>query len=238
MSMTAIKSCAVVALAVLATGMAGSEGRAATFASESRAFDQPGHNAIRSVATGTLPLGDAAGYQGFGFMRQDAPIAPESAMGADDGHLVIAFSDSATNATVRLIGEVEQVCRSVAPEYRISCLGDGFKWVAKTMPNRPDYRAARSQISKLGSRLQTIAKQNRDRAAPTGTTTQGREWKARKKFTPVEKSKLRSANAAATAAIQEAETRLLRAGENSEKRRVHYQRIAAAVGSTKRILRS
>ncbi len=238
MGITATKSWAVVGLAVLVTGMTGSESRAAAPDPDGRIYHRTGQTAVQLVATGTLPLGDEAGYQGFELRRQDTPLAAPDIEGSADSRIILAFSDSATNATVRLIGEVERVCRSVAPEYRISCLGEGFKWVAKTMPNRPDYRAARSAISKAGSRLQAIAKQNRDRAAPVGTTTQGREWKARKKFTPVEKSKLRSANAAATAAIQETETRLLRAGENSEKRRVHYQRIAAAMGSTKRILRS
>ncbi|MEM1045649.1 MAG: hypothetical protein AAGL24_05845 [Pseudomonadota bacterium] len=218
--------------------MTGSESRAAAPDLDGRVYHPTEQTAVQLVATGTLPLGDEAGYQSFELRRKDAPLAVPDIKGTTDSQIILAFSDSATNATVRLIGEVEQVCRSVSPEYRISCLGDGFKWVGKTMPNRPDYRAARSAISKAGSRLQSIAKQNRDRGAPVGTTTQGREWKARKKFTPVEKSKLRSANAAAVAAIQEAETRLLRAGENSDKRRVHYQRIAAAMGSTKRILRS
>ena len=38
--------------------------------------------------------------------------------------------------------------------------------------------------------------------------------------------------------VQQAETKLLRSSENSEKRFQHYQQVATAVGSTKVLLRS
>jgi len=158
--------------------------------------------------------------------------------GQDQPSFRLAFSTGLTNSVVGSIAEIERACASVSRDYRIDCLGDGFKWVAGRMPSNPDYRDLRATMNKTGSRLQSIARKNRDREKPDLDTAKTSQWKGAKKFTPVQSSKLAAATAEAVAVIKETETRLLRSAENSEHRRVHYQKIAGAVGSTTRILRS
>lgn len=193
----------------------------------------PSYAAVQSNPPTTLFASNAPVWSGL-----------SSAQGADaadarsDGRIQLAFDNGLTNGVVSTIREVERVCASVPAEYRISCLGEGFKWAARQMPSNPDYREARAAVSKAGSRLQKIARSNADRKAPVHSTAKARKWKGKKKFTAVQKAKLKTATAAASAVIKETETRLLRSAENSERRRVHYQKIATSVGSTRRILRS
>lgn len=193
----------------------------------------PAHAAVQSDQLSTFSLPTEPRWVGRASIDGAGDAAAQP-----DKHLQIAFSNGLTNGVVSTIGEVERVCRSIPAEYRISCLGEGFKWAARQMPSNPDYREARAAISKAGSRLQKIAKSNADRKAPVHTTAKARQWKGKKKFTAVQKAKLKTATAAASAVIKDTETRLLRSAENSQRRRVHYQKIASSVGSTRRILRS
>lgn len=151
---------------------------------------------------------------------------------------LIAFSGGLTSNVVRSVDNVKRVCGSVPSEYRISCLGNGLKSVAASMPSNPDYRDARAAISKAGSNLQKIAKQNIDKKKPVLEPKAAKKWRGKSKFTAVQKSKLKTATAKASSVIKEAETRLLRSAESSKRRRTHYTRIAKSVGNTRRILRS
>lgn len=199
----------------------------------------PSYAAVQTDPLSTLSHSNIPGLSA-GQVKTTLP-STQGAGNADaqtDKRLQIAFDDGLTNGIVSTIGEVERVCASVPAEYRISCLGEGFKWAARQMPSNPDYREARAAVSKAGSRLQKIAKSNADRKAPVHSTAKARKWKGKKKFTAVQKAKLKTATTAASAVIKETETRLLRSAENSQRRRVHYQKIASSVGSTRRILRS
>ncbi|HDR29678.1 hypothetical protein [Rhodovulum sp.] len=102
---------------------------------------------------------------------------------------------------------------------------------------RGDYRDAKNALTQAACDLGTLAAANRDRTQPqirlrqpSGETTPA--------LTPVRPEALASVNAAAAQILEEAETRLLRSAESSARRMVHYQRIAAAVGSAKVLLRS
>lgn len=150
----------------------------------------------------------------------------------------IAFSGGLTSSVVRSVDNVQRVCGSVPAEYRISCLGNGLKSVAANMPSNADYRDARATISKAGSNLQKIAKQNIDKKKPVLEPKAAKKWRGKSKFTAVQKSKLKTATAKAAAIIKEAETRLIRSAESSQRRRTHYTQIAKSVGNTRRILRS
>lgn len=149
-----------------------------------------------------------------------------------------ACSSNATAAVIRTISDVERTCGSVAKEYRIDCLGDGLVFIGRNMP-KGDYKAAGTALKNAGSRLRTIAKLNRDKSKPElGLNSSGTRWTGSKKFTPVKSSNLKAATAKAIAVIREAETIILRSGENSDRRRTHYQKIAKQLKSTTRILRS
>lgn len=196
-------------------------------------LSSPSQAAVQTDPLATLSISSAAIRTTFPPIQGTDPSKTRP-----DRRLRIAFDNGLTNGVVSTIGEVQRVCASVPAEYRISCLGEGFKWAARQMPSNPDYRQARAAVSKAGSRLQKIARSNADRKAPVHSTAKARQWKSKKKFTAVQKAKLKTATAAASAVIKETETRLLRSAENSQRRRVHYQKIATSVGSTRRILRS
>lgn len=150
-------------------------------------------------------------------------------LGADD--LRIAFSDDITQAIVLQLQRGTAECNSLNPAYRIDCLRQVYSRAAGAAGNRPDYASAANELRRLSRTLNGIVRENQDRKA--GSAKQGgRSYKA------VAQDALRRANSQAAQAIQEASTKLLRSAGNSQKRKVHYTRIANAVNSTKKILRS
>lgn len=167
-----------------------------------------------------------------------AGILAWNAKPAESGARHRPATPALTNQVVESIGEVERYCGSLSAEYRISCLGEGFDSISSQMPRTLDYGEARASIRRVGRNLQRIASENADRSKPKLSGPTSKKWAKRKKYTAVQKSQLRAANTAAIAVIEEARTELLRSAEASKRRRVHYVRIAKAVGSTKRILRS
>ena len=147
------------------------------------------------------------------------------------------FSDETTNLVIYHLNEVRRVCSSLPLEYRVDCLGDGLAWASGCLPRSPDYRAARSILAKAGNKIQAL-KISQDRTKKPIRSVASRVWKGSKNIKALEASSIPGAAVQALAIIQEAETQLLRSTENSERRRVHYRRIAIAVGGTARVLRS
>lgn len=137
------------------------------------------------------------------------------------------FSDRATAEITRGLDGVVAECRKRLVTTRIDCLGIGLKKVAAKVPAGRNYQAVRRQLNSAGNRLRRIARTNRD-PSKSGST----------KYIPVKRAQFAAATQAATAVIEEARTKLLRSGESSRIRRVHYQKVARSLGSTTRLLRS
>lgn len=167
-----------------------------------------------------------------------AGILSLDAKPAESGARHRPATSALTHQVVESIGEVERYCGSLSAEYRISCLGEGFDSISRQMPRTLDYGEARVSIRRVGRNLQRIASENADRSKPKLSGPASKKWANRRKYTAVQNSQLRAANTAAIVVIEEATTELLRSAEASKRRRIHYVRIAKAVGSTKRILRS
>jgi len=149
--------------------------------------------------------------------------------GADE--MRVAFSDDITQTIVLQLQRGTSECNSLNPAYRLDCLRQVYSRAAGAAGNRPDYASAANELRRLSRTLNGIVRQNQDRKA--GSHKQGgRSYKA------VAQDALRRANSQAAQAIEEAATKLLRSAGNSQKRKVHYTRIANAVNSTKKILRS
>lgn len=145
-------------------------------------------------------------------------------------------TDLLTAALARVAGE----CERIGIEYRIDCLGQGLILAGRTLPRRGEYEEARETLIKAGKDLRRVAKQNRDPAQPKirHTIQVTPKVTRQRRLTPVAPEKLPEATIQAEAIVQEAETRLLRSAENSQRRRIHYERVAQSLGSTRRILRS
>ncbi|POF34667.1 hypothetical protein [Roseibium marinum] len=144
--------------------------------------------------------------------------------GADD------YSD--TRDVVWLIMNDSNECLSgLLPEYRIDCMVSVFARASSTMEQWPNYWEAGEELRKLSRKLNGIVSKYADPNAPDVT-------EKKHPYRAVFKTNLARANQETVTAIDETVTRLLRSVGDSKKRKVHYSRIAAAVGSTKRLLRS
>lgn len=162
------------------------------------------------------------------------PRAPSSATPAT----------ATVQTTDRIVGEISAArdfCGRIGQqEYVIDCLADQLERAAGNIPRRGDYAEARSVLAGAASDLRSLARDNADptlgraRLREPGTGGQS----SSRPITPVRSDALAALNEQAATILQEAETVLLRSAENSERRMVHYQRIADAVGSTKVLLRS
>ncbi|TCP42928.1 hypothetical protein [Rhodovulum marinum] len=148
-----------------------------------------------------------------------------------------AFSTANTDRILRRIEAGREFCAGIAQrEYVIDCLAAQFERVARALPG-PDYRQVGQIIGTAAADLRRLAEANAAPDLPRGRVRIGGTTSPRA-LTPVRRDGLARLNRQASGILQEAETQLLRAAEGSARRQVHYQRIAAAIGSTKVLLRS
>lgn len=142
----------------------------------------------------------------------------------------LAFSPSTTGSIVSQLDRGTAECGALPAEYRADCMSQAYRRAAGATQGRPDYGTAQSELNRTSRSLSNLVSQNADtEAAPIRKS--GRTYRA------VKKSAVRKVAQQAVAIITETETKLLRSS-GSGQRKVHYQRIAQAVGSTKRIFRS
>ncbi|MFV2053386.1 hypothetical protein [Aliiroseovarius sp. YM-037] len=146
-----------------------------------------------------------------------------------------------TNVIVKALNEVQDFCRRIEPkEYQIDCLAERLEATARSLPTTGEYADVRSAILEASERLAAVARRNRSPSLPAATARAANNptRTTSRPLVPVASERLAAANRQATAIIEEAETTLLRSAESPENRMSHYQRIAAAVGSNKVLLRS
>lgn len=157
---------------------------------------------------------------------------------SSDPYQPATVSSYETAAITNNISAVRNECAKYDPRYRIDCLRQGLTEVARRIPERGDYSDARRIIAQTAAKLGEVQNKYADNAAPEQTSEGNARFPAKRTYKAVKQEKLAVAMEEATKIIEEAETQLLRAAENSEKRSAHYQEIAAAIGSTKVLLRS
>ena len=146
-------------------------------------------------------------------------------------------TDYITQSIVKNIGSAKAECGRYDPVYRIDCLRQRLLDIARRIPQGHAYGEARQIIARASDRLGQIQARSIDPGKRQRSRGNAR-LKERKAYGAVKREKLRKAMAEARQVIEEAQTQLLRASENSDKRASHYRQIAAAVGSTKVLLRS
>lgn len=164
--------------------------------------------------------------------------APWAAPPASDESYELAFEAGNTTAIVKALNDVRGECASVPSEYRIDCLAKGLKWAAGRI-SAPDYAVANNVLRQTAAKLERIVASNVDpEEPPLEAKKSNRSWKAPRKYRAVRRASLSAANAEARKVIEEGVKELMRAVESSAKRRNHYDKIAAALDSTKTLLRS
>lgn len=159
------------------------------------------------------------------------PTQPASAGG---------MSAATTGVIVAQIDTARDFCRRLArPEYTVDCLADRLDQVARSIPAGSEYADVRQVLSETSDRLAALARRNASPDLPRGRAKGAASDEATSRpITPVDTAALPRVSQEAERIIAEAETLLLRSAESSERRRVHYEAIAAAVGSNKVLLRS
>ncbi|MBB5041662.1 hypothetical protein [Shinella fusca] len=147
-------------------------------------------------------------------------------------------SDYVTNSIVKNIQAMRAECAGYDPVYRIDCLSQRLHDITVRIPSGPAYGRVREILGRASGNLARIQANNADRTAKRQRSRVNSRLKTAHTYGAVKRQNLKRAMAEAVKVIAEAETQLLRATENSDRRASHYRRIAVALGSTKVLLRS
>ncbi|MCC2111316.1 MAG: hypothetical protein KDJ16_04715 [Hyphomicrobiales bacterium] len=143
----------------------------------------------------------------------------------------LAFSNANTGQAVAIIDSGKRECASAGAAYAADCLASVFESAAASLARHPDYDPVRKELLSASKKLKALVAENEDKEAP-------KIRKRGKRIRAVKKASVAAVNRKAQAIVTETATKLLRSAGNSEKRKVHYTKIAKAVESTKTILRS
>ena len=155
-------------------------------------------------------------------------------------------SAAATGQVVATLEQATRYCgwlkRDGRGEYVIDCLAERIDDVNRRMAGLRGYDEVRAVLDETARGLNDIARANRAAGQrPTRFRTEeadGTVTRTNRRLVPVEPARQQAAVAQALAVIEEAETKLLRSAEDPVARGAQFQRIAAAVGSNKVLLRS
>ena len=140
----------------------------------------------------------------------------------------LAFSSASTDAVVGILEKGIAQCQVLEAAYRFDCYRQSYRSAAAKLNGKPDYRAAQQALREVEKTLKDVVGQYRDNSKPS-IRVAGKTYKA---VTPVG---IQPGAAAFSRARAQAVTELLRADGRAK---VHYQRIAAVIGSDKLIIRS
>lgn len=148
-------------------------------------------------------------------------------------------STDTTQRTVSDINAAIAFCSALSQDaYTVDCLSDQFEKVARTLPKTGDYADARQALMTAASKLHALSGQYYDRKMGRGYARSSGAGGASstRPLTPVRPEALPEVKRKAAAIVAEAQTVLLRSAESSQRRKAHYEQIAAAVGSANKVL--
>ncbi|PRY72468.1 hypothetical protein [Marivita geojedonensis] len=153
----------------------------------------------------------------------------------------VPVSDAQTAQIVNQLNQIQQICEFMGDEYRIACFAVNYRALAERIPARGDYAEAREVLLDTARKLDNLVRSNLDRQKPA-LSARIRTETGQSVPTPpmraVQQPRVPQLNRQAASIVEEAETILLRSASSDAARAIHYQRIAAAVGSNKVLLRS
>lgn len=200
--------------------------------------------AAGAAVAGKDPINQSAGPI---FLPPSIVAPPSASVNAAQGDVAAGqvnateVSAEATSAIVQQLTGARDFCGRIADaDYIVDCLASEVGALADRMAERGDYAEARQELEQASRSLAQLATANRDPAKPAArarrTGTQPRT--SARELTPTRRAALGNLLDDASGILEEAETTLLRASQRGAERRVHFERIAEAVGSNKVLLRS
>ena len=195
---------------------------------------------VALAASPALPGSEGVMTGGFVFVPPPPVVfVPPSSSATQPTGTVTTVSNATTDRVVRELDAAVAFCRAmVHQEYAVDCLSDKIETTAKTLPATGDYADARAALLTAADKLHALAQANADPRMPRGVarSTGPDGGQSSRPLTPVRPESLPSVKRQAAAIMGEAKTVLLRSAETSARRKVHYERIAAAVGSVEKVL--
>ncbi len=153
----------------------------------------------------------------------------------------VTVSNARTAQIVNQLNQIQQICEFMGDEYRVACFATTYRELAEEIPANGDYEEAREVLLDTARKLDAIVRNNIDRSKPALSArirTPGGQSVPTPPMRAVQEPRAADLNRQASEIVAEAETVLLRSASSDATRAIHYQRIAAAVGSNKVLLRS
>ena len=145
-----------------------------------------------------------------------------------------------TDLLVNSLGAAKGFCGALDESYRADCLAERIGSLASDIPEGSDYDEVRQLLQQTSRDIASVARSNRDASKPRQRASTGGSapQTSSRPLTPVTQASLASVNQQATAILERSETILLRTPDDDSGKRLHYTRIAEAIGSNKTLLRS
>lgn len=178
----------------------------------------------------------------------DEPTPPppfETEDGDDDPVAIsppsVSVTETQTTKIVNKLNQIQQICEFMGDEYKIACFATTYRQLANEVPANGDYAETRQVLLDTARKLDTLMRENLDRQKPplrARLETETGEVVATRPMRAVQSQISPQLNQQASSIVAEAETILLRSASADSTRAIHFQRIAAAVGSNKVLLRS
>lgn len=133
---------------------------------------------------------------------------------------------------------VQQLCGNIPdPAFRVDCVADYFDWLADRLPQTQEFREAERIIRDAASQLNRVARDNASTTKRPAVFRLGNSSRQTSRAViPVAPERQARARSAALAIVEEAETRLLRSADRSQRSRVAFANIASVVGDSSAVL--
>ncbi|MEX0280644.1 MAG: hypothetical protein AB3N13_05565 [Arenibacterium sp.] len=146
-------------------------------------------------------------------------------------------SDQFTDLLVNSMGAAKGFCGALDKSYRVDCLAERIDQLAEGIPDDSDYAEVRELLEQTSRDMESLVRSNRDAGKPRQRASTGSQATSRP-LSPVNEAALANVNERATAILERTETLLLRTPDDDSGKKLHYTRIAEAIGSNKTLLRS
>lgn len=145
-----------------------------------------------------------------------------------------------TDVIVGSLSAASKFCGALDSAYRVDCLAERIGKMAADIPEDTDYEEIKDVLNQTSQDMANLARRNRDSSKPRqNVSTGGSSPQATTRpLTAVRADSQASVNQQAEAILQNTETLLLRTPDDDTGKKLHYTRIAEAIGSNKTLLRS
>ncbi len=153
----------------------------------------------------------------------------------------LSFPPATNDSVVDALDAAAKYCQSLLPKaYLIDCISERLGKLASQLEGQKEFEEVQTILESASRQLNQIARDNQSSTLQPAAFTAPGQSRARtsRRLIPVDEAKQHVAINQAIAVIEEAQTLLLRSTGDPANRSIEFQRISAALGSNKVLLRS